>query len=85
MFYKIVYHKPGKIKIEVPLLKQVSFLKMNKIYNIIEHKYAHFGIKDVLVSPLTGRITITYDEGRINIIEYIQIISNDETISKLLS
>ncbi|MCX7770142.1 MAG: hypothetical protein N2202_03565 [Proteobacteria bacterium] len=81
--YKIVYHKPGIIKIEVPLLKKLSISKMNKAFSILSEKYANSAIREISANPLTGKIIILYSKGQIDILNFLKEISNDDFFKSL--
>lgn len=83
MFYKIIYHRAGKIKIEVPFLKKVPMKEINKFSEYFTKKYMHEGISSVFVNPLTSRIIIFYDENIINIIDFLDKVAKDQVFSDI--
>jgi len=42
------------------------------------------GIKDIRPNPLSGSIVITYEHGKIDIIEYIKTVSSNMEMQKLV-
>jgi hypothetical protein len=82
--YRIIHHIPGRIRIEVPFIKKLSrseLLQMSKQLSTISIPE---GIKDIHPNPLSGSIVITYEHGKIDIIEYIKTVSSNMEIQKLV-
>lgn len=80
--YRIIHHVPGRIRIEVPFIKNLSIsglLQMSKQLSTIPIPE---GIKDIRPNPLSGSVVITYDHGKIDIIEYIKDVSSSMEIQK---
>jgi hypothetical protein len=74
--YRIIHHVPGRIRIEVPLIKNLSIsglLQMSKQLSTIPIPE---GIKDIRPNPLSGSIVITYKPEKINIVEYLKDIAS---------
>jgi hypothetical protein len=73
--YRIIYHIPGRIRIEVPLIKGPSMKVLEGLASIPVPQ----GIRAIRPNPFTGTLLITYDPGEINIAAYLEdIASNDE-------
>jgi hypothetical protein len=65
--YKIIHHTPGRIRLEVPSIKQLSVAALKRLSAISIPN----GIKDIRANPITGSVVITYDPVDIDIIKYI--------------
>lgn len=82
--YKIIHHIPGRIRIEVPAIKNLSIsslLQMSKQFSAIS---IPDGIEDIRPNPFSGSIVITYKPEKINIIEYLKDIASSTEIQKLI-
>ena len=81
--YKVLFHIKGYIRLEMPLLKKLSW---SYLYNNFE-KYSRFpipsGIKNYHLNPINGSMVITY-EPDINILEYIKNIATDPDIKNII-
>lgn len=83
MIYKIIYHKPGIIKIEVPVLKKLPLKEINKIISILSCKYNNCAIREIRANPLTGRVILLYNQGQIDIISFLKEVSKDDFFNNL--
>lgn len=81
--YKIIHHIPGRIRIEVPLIKKLSLSGLSKLSKQLSTIPIPDGIKDIRPNPLSGSIVITYEHGKIDIIEYIKNLSCSMEIQRL--
>jgi hypothetical protein len=72
--YRIVHHVPGRIRIEVPAIRELSFKALDKLSNIP----IPCGIKGIRPNPITGSLLIQYDPQRIDIMTYLKNISSRE-------
>lgn len=82
--YKIIHHIPGRIRIEVPAIKNLSIsglLEMSKQLSTIPIPE---GIDDIRPNPFSGSIVITYKPEKINIVEYLKDIASSAEIQKLM-
>jgi hypothetical protein len=74
--YKVLFHTKGYIRLEVPLLRKLSW---SYLYDNLKNS-SRFplpsGVKNFHLNPLTGSMVITY-EPDINIIEYIKNMATD--------
>ena len=81
--YKVLYHAKGYIRLEMPLLKKLSW---SYLYNNFK-KSSRFpipsGIKNFHLNPLTESMVITY-EPDINIFEYIKNMATDPDIKNII-
>jgi len=80
--YRIIHHVPGRIRIEVPFIKNLSIsglLQMSKQFSAIP-----VGIKDIRPNPFSGSVVITYEPGKIDIIEYIKNMASSMEMQKLV-
>jgi len=82
--YKIVYHKNGYIRLEVPLLKKLSWSFLFMTFKKTPPFPLHAAINDFHVNPLTGNLVINYDPDRIDILDYIQKMASDPTMKSLM-
>ena len=77
IFYKILFHTRGYIRLEVPVLKRLSLAYLYKHYRKAPPFPA--GIKNVHVNPLTGSMVIAYEPDSIDILEYLKnVVSNSD-------
>jgi hypothetical protein len=84
IFYKIIHHIPGRIRIEVPAIKNLSkseLLQMSKQFSSIPIPE---GIEDIRPNPFSGSIVITYKPEKINIVEYLKDIASSTVMQKLM-
>jgi hypothetical protein len=82
--YRIIHHIPGRIRIEVPAIKNLSMsglLQMSKQFSSI---FIPEGIDDIRPNPFSGSIVITYRPEKINIIEYLKDITSSREMQKLM-
>ncbi len=80
--YRIIHHIPGRIRIEVPAIKNLSMpelLQMSKQFSSISIPE---GIEDIRPNPFSGSVIITYEPEKIDIIEYIKnMVSSFEGVA----
>jgi len=82
--YRIIHHIPGRIRIEVPAIKNLSIsglLQKSKQFSAIPIPE---GIKDIRPSPFSGSVVITYEPEKIDIIEYIKNMASSMEMQKLV-
>jgi hypothetical protein len=83
--YKIIHHIPGRIRIEVPAIKNLS---MSELLQISEQFSSIFfiseGIENIRPNPFSGSIVIKYMPEKINIIEYLKEIASSTEMQKLM-
>jgi hypothetical protein len=72
IFYKILFHTNGYIRLEVPTLKRLSWSYLYKSFKKSPPFPLSSGIKNFHLNPLTGSMVITYEPDGINILEYIK-------------
>ncbi len=80
--YKIIHHIPGRIRIEVPAIKNLSMSGLLQISKQLSTISIPEGIKDIRPNPLSGSVVITYEHGKIDIIKYIKDMSSSIEIQK---
>jgi hypothetical protein len=80
--YKIIHHIPGRIKLEVPFIKNVSLSKLLHMSKQLSTITTPEGIKEIRPSPLTGRVVIIYEYGKIDIIEYLKTVASSIEIQE---
>jgi hypothetical protein len=73
--YAVKQHIPGRIRIEIPLLKKMAFADLKRLANRISTGGRPQGIRDISANPLTGRVTISYDPVSIDIMEYLRVMA----------
>lgn len=66
--YSIVHHVPGRIRIGLPLIKELSISDLLKRFSAIEIPE---GVKGIRPNPITGTVLISYDPKTINILKYL--------------
>ncbi|MCX8070069.1 MAG: hypothetical protein N2738_06160 [Thermodesulfovibrionales bacterium] len=79
--YTIKHHVKGRIKIYIPELKGMSIARLMSLSNIQIPE----GIMDVKPNPFTGSVVVTYDPSKIDIEKYLETLSKDENLIKLLT
>jgi hypothetical protein len=77
--YRIAHHVPGRIRIEVPILKKLSFSSLLKLAAIP----LDAGILEIQPNPVTGSLVINYDPKRIDILEYLEDMASNGEIQRL--
>jgi Ca2+-transporting ATPase len=76
--YKVVHHVPGRIRLQVPAIKNLSIATLKKLSELPIPD----GIKDVRANPMTGSLVITYNPDRIDIVGYLkQMMTNREILT----
>jgi hypothetical protein len=78
--YSIEHHFPGRIRIEVPLLKRFAVAELKKLATVPVPS----GIKSVRVNPITGSLIISYDPDRIDIVAYITQMGSSKDLTNYL-
>lgn len=81
--YKIKHHIPGRIRIEVPFIKNLSLSDLLQMSKQISSTSIPEGIKNISPNPFSGSLVITYEPGKIDIIEYIKDMASSMEIQKL--
>ena len=76
--YKIAYHIPGRIRVEIPALKSLSFMELRKVAEKLQAIPVPAGIRKVRPNPLNMSLVIIYEPENIDIIRYI-----NEMISRM--
>ena len=82
--YRIIHHVPGRIRIEVPSIKSLSLAGLLQMSKQLSDIPIHEGIKDIRPNPFSGSVVITYEHGKIDIIEYIKNIASSMEMRKLV-
>lgn len=82
--YKILHHIPGRIRIEVPLIKSLSMANLTKLSQQLSAIPIPEGIKDIHPNPFTGSIVITYEYGKIDIMAYIKDLTSNAEIKSII-
>jgi hypothetical protein len=78
--YTIKDHRPGRIKVHIPIIKRLS---LKELYSLADMDIPS-GIKDITPNPLTGNVIITYDPSLIDIEGFISSLASDERILRLV-
>jgi len=74
--YRVVHHVPGRIRVQVPIIKKLSVSTLNKLADTPLPE----GIKDVRANPVTGSLVITYNPDHVDIEKYLKIMMADSEI-----
>jgi len=74
--YKVLFHTKGYIRLEVPLLRKLSWSYLYGNFKNSSRFPLPSGVKNFHLNPLNGSMVITYEPG-INIIEYIKNMATD--------
>ena len=74
--YRVVHHVPGRIRVQVPLIKELSVETLKKLAVIPVPDE----IKDVRANPITGSLVITYDPDHFDIEEYLKKMMTDSEL-----
>lgn len=79
--YKILYHKKGFIRLEVPYIKKLAWSFLFTNVNRKPPFPVHPGIKDFHINPLNASVIIIYEPDAVDIIKYIDdVVLNSEAI-----
>jgi hypothetical protein len=73
--YAVKQHIPGRIRIEIPLLKRMAFTDLKRLADSISAGARPQGIRNISANPLTGRVTINYDPVSIDIMDYLRVMA----------
>ena len=76
--YKIAHHIPGRIRVEIPALKCLSFMELRTVAEKLQAIPVPAGIREVRPNPLNMSLVIIYEPENIDIIRYI-----NEMISRM--
>ena len=82
MTFRIIDHIPGRIKIEVPFIKKTSVSELLRLSKDLSNIGIPEGIKDISLSPISRNIVITYDYGKIDIIQCIKNVLSSIDVQK---
>lgn len=82
--YKILHHISGRIRIEVPSIKILSKPDLLQLSSQLSSTNIPDGIKDIRPNPFSGSLVITYESGKIDIIKFIENLSSNKEIQKLI-
>lgn len=82
--YKIIHHIPGRIRIEVPAIKNLSISELLQMSKQFSSAFAPEGIDDIRPNPFSGSIVITYKPEKVNIVEYLKDIASSREMQKLV-
>lgn len=77
--YIVKHHMPGRIRIEIPLLRRVPSKELRKLSDIAVPE----GVTNLRVNPLNGNIIITYDPKRIDILKWLNTMATDSRILEI--
>jgi predicted SAM-dependent methyltransferase len=81
--YKVLFHIKGYIRLEVPLLKKLSWAYLYNNFKNPSRFPIPSGIKNYHLNPLNGSMVITY-EPDINIFEYIKNMATAPDIKNII-
>ncbi len=77
--YIVKHHIPGRIRIEIPLLRKVPSKELRKLSDIAVPE----GVTNLRVNPLNGNIIITYDQKMIDILKWLNTMATDSRILEI--
>ncbi len=78
--YRVVHHVPGRIRVQVPIIKKLSVATLEKLAGIPLPE----GIKDIRANPITGSLVITYDPDHVDIEKYLEKMTTDSEITSTI-
>jgi hypothetical protein len=84
IFYKVLFHTRGYIRLEVPTLKRLSWSYLYKNFKTSSPFPLPAGIKNFHLNPLTGSMVIYYEPDSINILEYIKNMASNADINSII-
>ncbi len=82
--YRIVHHIPGRIRIEVPYIKNIPISVLYKISKHFSSNSFPEGIEEIRPNPYSGSIIIKYKPDKIDIIQYLKEFSLSNEIQKYI-
>jgi hypothetical protein len=82
--YKILYHKSGYIRLEIPSLRKLAWALFFRNFKITLPFPLPPAIKGFHINPLTGNIVLTYEPDHIDILEYIRKMASDPNMKNIL-
>lgn len=74
--YKIAHHIPGRIRVEIPALKSLSFMELRKVAEKLKAIPVPAGVREVRPNPLNMSLLIIYQPEDIDIIRYLNEMIN---------
>ena len=74
--YKVLFHIKGYIRLEMPLLRKLSWSYLYENLKNSSRVSLPSGVKNFYLNPLTGSMVIKY-EPDIDILEYIKNMATD--------
>ena len=80
--YRILNHHSGFIQLEVPFL--LNRLSWSHIFNNSLPFHIPFGIYDIRLNPIRGKISIEYEPENINILDYIDRMASNPDLKRIL-
>jgi len=84
IIYRVLYHCKGYIRLEVPMLKRLSWVVMFENVKKSLPFRIPAGIRDLHVNPLQGSIAIAYEPEDIDILSYIKNVAAGPDIEKIV-
>ncbi len=82
--YNVIHHIPGRIRIEVPLIKALSTANLLELSRHFSNIPIPDGIKEVRPSLFSTSVVIIYEPGKIDIMEYIKNMASGIEMQKLI-
>ena len=79
--YEIKHQIPGRIRIEIPVLKKMAMAELRRLADVVTHVWKIEGIRNFSASPVTGNVTIKYDPAVIDIKAYLSEMAADHEIN----
>ena len=84
IFYKVLFHARGYIRLEVPILKRLSWSYLYRNFKKSPPFPLHSGIKNVHLNPLSGSMVIAYEPDSINILDYIKNMASNPDMNSII-
>ena len=84
ILYRVLYHGKGYIRLEVPILKRLSWVVMFENVKKSLPFRIPAGIKDFHVNSLQGSIAISYEPENIDILSHIKNMASGSEIEKII-
>lgn len=82
--YKILYHKSGYIRLEIPSLRKLAWSMFFTRFRKTLPFTLPPAIKDFHVNPLKGSVVITYEPEKIDILDYIREMAADSIVQTMM-
>lgn len=72
--YRVIHHVPGRIRIDIPSIKGLS---EENLVQALKGLSVPEGIKNIRPNLFTGKVVITYEPEKIDIMKYIKAMASN--------